>query len=104
MATAELLLKAFVKSHLVIVDSSYRLDEEAGPKHMSETASCLAVPVQVEYSRSYPGLKTVYNIHTVKCRVKATRLHAEPDASPARLVVSGRGTCARMWRTRKCPL
>eukprot|EP00439_Symbiodinium_sp_Y106_P077483 s1836_g16.t1 len=43
---------AFVKSHLVIVDSSYRLDEE------------------VEYSRSYPGLKTVYNIHTVKCRVK----------------------------------
>ncbi|CAE7818562.1 CAR11, partial [Symbiodinium sp. CCMP2456] len=44
--------EAFVKSHLVIVDSSYRLDEE------------------VEYSRSYPGLKTVYNIHTVKCRVK----------------------------------
>lgn len=26
---------------------------------------------EVEYSRSYPGLKTVYNIHTVKCRVKA---------------------------------
>ena len=25
---------------------------------------------EVEYSRSYPGLKTVYNIHTVKCRVK----------------------------------
>lgn len=24
----------------------------------------------MEYSRSYPGLKTVYNIHTVKCRVK----------------------------------
>lgn len=44
--------EALVKSHLVIVDSSYRLDEE------------------VEYSRSYPGLKTVYNIHTVKCRVK----------------------------------
>eukprot|EP00931_Biecheleriopsis_adriatica_P058631 TRINITY_DN34953_c0_g1_i2.p1 TRINITY_DN34953_c0_g1~~TRINITY_DN34953_c0_g1_i2.p1 ORF type:complete len:1188 (+),score=246.71 TRINITY_DN34953_c0_g1_i2:166-3729(+) len=44
--------EAFIKSHLVIVDSSYRLDEE------------------VEYSRSYPGLKTVYNIHTVKCRVK----------------------------------
>lgn len=44
--------EAFVKSHLVIVDSSYRMNEE------------------VEYSRSYPGLKTVYNIHTVKCRVK----------------------------------
>lgn len=44
--------EAFVKSHLVMVDSSYRLNEE------------------VEYSRSYPGLKTVYNIHTVKCRVK----------------------------------
>ena len=30
--------------------------------------------LQVEYSRSYPGLKTVYNIHTVKCRVKVPRL------------------------------
>lgn len=44
--------EAFIKSNLVIVDSSYRLDEE------------------VEYSRSYPGLKTVYNVHTVRCRVK----------------------------------
>jgi len=43
---------AFFDDHIVVVDSSYRLDEE------------------IAYSRSYPGLKTVYNIHNVKCRVK----------------------------------
>lgn len=43
---------AFQQAHLLFVDSSYLLAEE------------------VDYSRSFPGLKTVYHIHTVKCRVK----------------------------------
>jgi len=52
--------QAFMNSSLVINDSSHTLGEE------------------IEYSRSYPGLKTVYNMHTVKCRVKDV---TNPDLS-----------------------
>lgn len=43
--------KAFQEKHLVLDERSYRLSEEVG------------------YSRTYPGLRTVYCIHEVKVRV-----------------------------------
>ena len=74
------------------------------PPVASETLKSCLPGFQVEYSRSYPGLKTVYNIHTVKCRVKVTR-RPNPAEAFSKQMFSAFSACApRMWTTRRCHL